>query len=71
MRGGSLEAIGTAAFIDPGDADALARETLRLIEDEAAAHAMGERGKELYGARFRPAVVAVAYDDLYARMLAR
>jgi phosphatidylinositol alpha-1,6-mannosyltransferase len=61
-RGGPLEAITTARFVDPGDDAALARETISLLRAGVSA---GEPGRDLWKSRFTPQVVAAAYDDLY------
>jgi phosphatidylinositol alpha-1,6-mannosyltransferase len=68
-RGGPLETITSARFVDAGDAAALAAEITLLLAHEGEARAHAERGKELYSARFTPQVVAAQYDDLYDEML--
>lgn len=68
-RGGPLETITSARFVDPDDAAALAAEVSLLATRDEDARAHAERGKALYSARFTPQVVAAAYDDLYDEML--
>jgi phosphatidylinositol alpha-1,6-mannosyltransferase len=67
-RGGPLEAIDTARFVDPGDADALAGQVLDLLRTPSAVTEQRDAGRALYEARFRPSVVAAAYDELYAEL---
>jgi glycosyltransferase involved in cell wall biosynthesis len=71
VRDGPLEAVDTAAFVDPGDDAALAREVVALLADGARARDAGERGRALYRARFRPEVVAGGYERLYEQLLSR
>jgi phosphatidylinositol alpha-1,6-mannosyltransferase len=68
-RGGPLETITSASFVDPGDGAALAAavSSLLAMPDDARAHAT--RGKELYARQFTPQVVADRYDALYEEML--
>ena len=68
-RGGPLETLTFAPSVEPGDDDALASHVIELLRDEKAAHDVGQRGKRMYDARFTPAVVAAAYDDLYTELL--
>ncbi len=70
-RGGPLEAIDAARFVEPQDSDRLAREVLRLIASDAEAQEMAERGQALYRRRFRPQVVAAEYDALYEEVMAK
>jgi len=70
-RGGPLETITTASFVDPGDATGLAAALAALLEREDDARAHADRGKELYAARFTPKTVAAEYDDLYEELLTR
>lgn len=67
-RGGPLEALGTARFVDAADGEGLAAAIASLLTgvDEARAHA--DRGKALYESRFTPARVAAQYDDLYEEL---
>jgi glycosyltransferase involved in cell wall biosynthesis len=69
-RGGPLEALSSARFVDPEDAAALAAEVARYLRDPAAARDAAAQGESLFAARFTPRVVAAAYDDLYAEILA-
>jgi phosphatidylinositol alpha-1,6-mannosyltransferase len=61
-RGGPLEAIPSARFVDPGDDAALARATIALLQRPGDA---GAAGQALWKSRFAPPVVAAAYDDVY------
>ncbi|MEO8875437.1 MAG: glycosyltransferase, partial [Polyangiaceae bacterium] len=61
-RGGPLEEIRAARFVAARDADALAREISDLLKSPGL---LPDHGRALYLARFRPGVVAAAYDDLY------
>jgi phosphatidylinositol alpha-1,6-mannosyltransferase len=70
-RGGPLETIGAARFVEPQDSDKLAREVVRLLTSEGDVREMAERGRALYEARFRPAVVAAEYDQLYEDLLVK
>jgi phosphatidylinositol alpha-1,6-mannosyltransferase len=66
VRGGPLEAIASARFVEPGDDDALADEIASLLRSDGACRAEGEAGRKLYRARFAPEVVAPQYEALYA-----
>lgn len=68
-RGGPLEALDFARFVDPGDADALAKHVRELLRDRDAARALGAEGKRVYAARYTPEIVASEYDALYAELL--
>jgi glycosyltransferase involved in cell wall biosynthesis len=68
-RGGPLETLTSARFVDAGDATALAREVASLLTHDEDARVHGDRGKELYATHFTPQVVAAQYDDLYEEML--
>jgi phosphatidylinositol alpha-1,6-mannosyltransferase len=70
-RGGPLETIAAARFVEPQDSDKLAREVVRLLTSEGDVREMAERARALYGERFRPAVVAAEYDQLYEDLLVR
>jgi len=66
-RGGPLEALdGAARYVEPGDAEALAREVLAIVRDDGRAGELADRGRAAWTQRYRPEVVAAAYDDLYA-----
>jgi phosphatidylinositol alpha-1,6-mannosyltransferase len=69
-RGGPLEAIGAARFVEPQDGAGLAREVLRVLGSDAAGGELAERGQALYRERFRPEVVAAHYDELYDDLVA-
>lgn len=64
-RGGPLESVHTARFVDPGSSSALAREIVRALGGEASVASEARAGVRLYEERFSPTVVARAYDDLY------
>jgi phosphatidylinositol alpha-1,6-mannosyltransferase len=68
-RGGPLEIVDSGRPVEPGDDDALGAEVLRLVLSPGAARDASERGKALYDRKFRPSVVAAAYDDLYEDVL--
>jgi phosphatidylinositol alpha-1,6-mannosyltransferase len=70
-RGGPLEAIASARFVDPDDDVALAAEVVHLLKKPTAAADLRVAGKNLYTARFRPTVVAAEYDALYAEYAER
>jgi len=68
---GPLEALTPAAKAVPlGDDDALAFALSEALSDDARRAARAE-GESLYHARFSPAVVARAHDDLYAEITKR
>lgn len=68
-RGGPLEALDFARFVEPGDDRALATHVVELLRDRDAARRLGDDGKRVYSARYTPSAVAAAYDDLYAELL--
>lgn len=68
-RGGPLETLDFARFVDPGDADALAKHVIELLRDGDAARAYGAEGRRVYHARYTPEAVAEAHDDLYASLI--
>jgi phosphatidylinositol alpha-1,6-mannosyltransferase len=68
-RGGPLETISAARFVDPEDDAALAAEVTRFLTDTAAAAEAAKRGRALYDSRFSPRVVAAAYEELYTQPL--
>jgi phosphatidylinositol alpha-1,6-mannosyltransferase len=68
-RGGPLEAIPSAAFVEPGDGAALASALAQLLADAGVAAEQVRRGRELYLGSFTPEVVANRYDDLYEEIL--
>ena len=69
-RGGPLEALASARFVDPEDDAALAAEVARFLLEPAAARDAAAQGASLFAARFTPRAAAAAYDDLYAEALA-
>lgn len=64
-RGGPLESVEAARFVEAGDAEALASELVSLLTNGAASQALALRGRRAYEARYSPRVVAAQYDDLY------
>jgi phosphatidylinositol alpha-1,6-mannosyltransferase len=64
-RGGPLESVETARFVEPGDARGLAIELVHLLTNDAASQELSIRGRRAYEARYSPRVVAAQYDDLY------
>jgi phosphatidylinositol alpha-1,6-mannosyltransferase len=71
-RGGPLESVTTARFVEPRDPGALARELIELLRmPEESMLREGERARREHDARFSPRVVAAAYDALYAELLAQ
>lgn len=65
-RGGPLEAISTARFVVPRDADGLAKNVLELLRNGPDE---GRAGVRLWEERFTPERVAAAHDDLYDKAL--
>ncbi len=63
---GPLEALAFAPAVAPSDSDGLARSVVGLLADSALARRTGADGRHQYEAHYTPAVVAAAYDDLYA-----
>jgi phosphatidylinositol alpha-1,6-mannosyltransferase len=70
VTGGPLEGVSTARFVDPDDDEALAAEINRFLASSARREQAAAEGRALYLARFAPAVVAEAHDDLYEEVLA-
>lgn len=68
-RGGPLEALDFARFVEPGDERALATHVVELLRDVEAARRLGDEAKRMYDARYTPRAVAARYDDLYAEVL--
>jgi glycosyltransferase involved in cell wall biosynthesis len=68
-KDGPLEALAPVRMVAPGDADALAEEVLRVLLSDDAAREAGEQGRALFTEKYRPQVVAAAYDDLYEELL--
>jgi phosphatidylinositol alpha-1,6-mannosyltransferase len=69
-RGGPLEALTCARFVDPEDDARLAADVLHFLQNARARKDAGELGKTLHANRFAPRVVARAYDDLYDEVIA-
>ena len=70
-RGGPLEEIEAARFVEPRAPQALADEACGLLEDEPARKALGERARALHRERFSPEIAGERYDALYAELGAR
>jgi glycosyltransferase involved in cell wall biosynthesis len=70
-RGGPLESIETASFVDPQDAEGLAHAIVDTVKNPARTRAQTERGRQLYAAKFTPQAVAAAHDDLYDELWQR
>jgi glycosyltransferase involved in cell wall biosynthesis len=63
---------GETGFVTaPGDKVDIARQTRRLLEDEALRHAFGEAGRRRATEMFPPGPMASACADAYARRAAR
>ena len=69
-RGGPLEVLTAARFVDPDDDEALASEVLRFLSTPRAAEDAAAAGRTLYVSRFTPEVCAAAHDALYEEVLA-
>jgi phosphatidylinositol alpha-1,6-mannosyltransferase len=67
-RGGPLESVRAARFVEPADPGALAREVIDLLTHPEAARELGERGRREYEERFSPRVVAAQHDALYEEL---
>ena len=67
--GGPLETLSCAALVEPADPDALADAVLKMILSSSVAREASANGKALYQRKFRPPVVAAAYDELYEDVL--
>jgi phosphatidylinositol alpha-1,6-mannosyltransferase len=67
-RGGPLETLTSAAFVEPADPAALASSLAALLADPDARAAQAARGKALYKGTFTPESVAARYDDLYQEL---
>lgn len=61
----------TGRVVAAGDAEALAAETLRLLEDRAGRRELGRRARERVEAEFSMPAVARRYLELYGEVLAR
>jgi phosphatidylinositol alpha-1,6-mannosyltransferase len=68
-RGGPLESIEAARFVEPGDARGLAIELVHLLTNETAAREIALRGRRAYEARYSPSIVAAQYDQLYDELV--
>lgn len=69
--GGPLEGLLGASLVPPREPEALAAALAPLLDDEQARREAGARLESVYYARFSPAVVAAAYDALYAELCAK
>jgi glycosyltransferase involved in cell wall biosynthesis len=67
-RGGPLESVGAARFVEPADPDALASEVTDLLRRRDLARELGGLGQGEYEARFSPRVVAAQHDALYEEL---
>ena len=59
----------TGHLVPAGDAQALAQGVLRMASDPAAAHAMGQAGRQLVEQRFSLQAMVGAYESVYRRVL--
>lgn len=66
-RGGPLESVTSARFVEPEDDASLATAIRALLHDVAIRSTVAEEGRALYARAFRPEVVAARYEELYAR----
>ncbi len=72
-RGGPAETIVdgvTGCLVDPGDADALARQTLRLLSDAPLRRRMGAAGRQQVQRRFSAEAAAAAHSAIFEDLLA-
>ncbi|HEY2511749.1 MAG TPA: glycosyltransferase family 4 protein [Polyangiaceae bacterium] len=69
-RGGPLEVLTAARFVDPDDDEALASEVVQFLETPRAVEEAVGAGRRLYLSRFSPEVCAAAHDALYEEVLA-
>jgi glycosyltransferase involved in cell wall biosynthesis len=67
-RGGPLEAVGSARFVQPGDPTELADEIVHVLKSESLARELATMEKDEYERRFSPPVVAAQYDELYSEL---
>jgi glycosyltransferase involved in cell wall biosynthesis len=67
-RGGPLEEVPTAAFVDPGDSEGLAQACVSALRGDEAPRAGAASGRDLWARRFSPRVVAAAHDALYEEL---
>jgi phosphatidylinositol alpha-1,6-mannosyltransferase len=64
-RGGPLESVTSARFVEAAEPDDLSGALVELVGDAAARRAQAERGAALYRERFHPSKVAAQYESLY------
>jgi glycosyltransferase involved in cell wall biosynthesis len=70
--GGVREALeGNGALVPPGDADALAREVRRMLDDPALRAEMGDRARATILSKFRVDHTIAQYLDLYTNLAER
>ena len=70
-RGGPLEALDFARFVEPGDGPGLAAHVIELLRHPDAARRLGGDARRVYDARYTPEAVAARYDDLDEELAAR
>lgn len=71
--GGARELVDherTGLLVPPGDAPAVAAAVLRLLRDPELAQRLREEGRREYAARFTPAAMARAHEELFLDLLA-
>ena len=64
-RGGPLETVTTASFVEPGDGAALAEHVVLQLRGGAPVREAVQAGQALYRATFAPAAVAARYEAVY------
>ncbi len=70
-RGGPLETVRSALFVEPDDDAALAAEIISLLRNDSLRRECTEGGSALYHALFRPEVVGARYEEIYAGGVSR
>jgi glycosyltransferase involved in cell wall biosynthesis len=66
-RGGPLEAIEPASFVDAGDARGLAQAAIAVLHGDR--EALTRRAKRFYESHFAPEIAGAAHDALYADLM--
>lgn len=64
-RGGPLETVTSAAFVEPGESSALADAVVAQIRRDGPVRESVEAGRALYRATFAPSAVAARYEAAY------